>query len=154
MNLENLMAGGINVAGLAAYLLGGALMVVGAVELLRRLSFWLHNGGAPGPQPGQGKLAQSELAEGKFEECKFALVVQPAGPQDCEALIRAGGQRVEWMALKPPCRLICLDSGDPEVRAIAARLALRYPGLELCAPKELPGLLAGPGTEEREGRRL
>lgn len=108
--------------------LGAALMIFGTVELIRRLCFWLCNAGGCGESSLRGCLA---------------LVMIPAGPEECEALVRAGAQRVEWMALKPPCRMICLDDGSSETRAITARLSLRFRGLETCRPEELPELLAG-----------
>lgn len=99
---------------------GLLLMIMGAVELLRWLCFRLHSVG--GPPSG---------------EAEMALVLFPAGARDCESLVRAGAQRVEWMALKPPCRFICLTGTDPEAQKIAARLAEQYGNLELCQPEEL-----------------
>ena len=133
-------------AGLIAYLLAGLLMVVGAVELLRRLCFWLHNGSGLGPGSRRAGGTGAGDREGPG---KLALVLIPTGAGECENLIRTGGQRVAWMALRPPCRLICLDDGSPETREIAARLALQYRGLELCGPEELAGLLTGKEEKDR-----
>lgn len=91
--------------------LGTVLLVAGAVELLRRLVFWLR---------------RDRYGEGEME-----LVVIPAGPDDCESLVRAGAQRVEWMALRPPCRLVCLAEPGSQAEAIARRLQAEYPWLEL-----------------------
>lgn len=115
---------------------GGALllMVLGAVELLRWLCFRLHSAGSS--PAGQNKPA-------------MALVIFPAGAGDLESLVRAGAQRVEWMSLKPPCRLICLTGRDGEGRAIAARLAEQYGNLEHCRPEELAELL-GSAPEDPE----
>lgn len=105
---------------------GGALllMVVGAVELLRWLCFRLHS--SSGSLDGRAAMA---------------LVVFPDSADDCESLVRAGAQRVEWMSLKPPCRFICLAEQGSEAWEIAARLAERYGNLELCGPQELAELL-------------
>ena len=118
----------MNAAAYIFYALGLGLMLLGAVELIRCFSFWLHNGhrAQSGGPPGQ-----------------MMLVIAPRGPEDCESLVRAGGERVEWMALRPSCRLVCLDDGNPETEEILERLSARYRDLERKKPEELPGLLAG-----------
>lgn len=118
----------MNAAAYVFYALGLGLMVLGAVELIRCFSFWLHSAG------GSRKDGQTG---------QMALVIVPKGPEDCESLVRAGGERVEWMALKPPCRLVCLDGGDPKTGEILDRLSLRYRNLERRRPEELPGFFAG-----------
>lgn len=126
----------MNIGMIAAYTAGGLLMVLGAVELVRWLCFRLHN---RSHGEGQGGMA---------------LVVMPKSAEDCEALLRAAGERLEWMALKPPCRMVCLDPGSQEAREIALRLSLRYRELEFCRPEELVMRLAGPaeamGMEKQE----
>ncbi len=115
---------------LAVYGAGAALMIVGAVELIRLLVFRLWQ-----PKGAKGFLA---------------LVVVPSGAEDCEILVRAAAQRAGWMDLEPPCRLICLDM-DGEAGEIVRGLRETYPGLELLGPKELSGLFVqengGPGGE-------
>lgn len=96
------------------YALGLLLMVLGAVEIVRWGSFRLH-------QPG--------------ETGQMLLLVLPKDGQDCEGLLRAAGERAEWMALRPPCRLVCVCR-DPEAREIAARLQERYQNLEICEELE------------------
>lgn len=91
--------------------LGTVLLVSGAVELLRRLIFWLRR-----DRYGAGEMV---------------LVLIPAGAEDCESLVRTGAQRVEWMALRPPCRLVCLAEPGSEAEAIVRRLQEEYPWLEL-----------------------
>lgn len=91
------------------------LMVLGAVELIRWLSFWLYRGARQG-----GKLA---------------LIVMPQGPESCEALVRTALRRVEWMELRPQCRLICLQ--DQRTQEILSRLMDSHPELEACVKEEL-----------------
>lgn len=105
------------------YAIGLALMVLGAVELVRRFCFWVHS-----------------LGEEPEENGQMALVVVPAGPEDCEALIRVAGERLEWMSLKPPCRFLCVEPGG-EAGEIAERLVQRYRGLELCRLEDLPEVI-------------
>lgn len=106
------------------YAIALALMVLGAVELVRWFCFWAHSLGGEPEEKGQ-----------------MALVVIPAGAEDCEALIRVAGERLEWMSLKPPCRFICVAPGG-EAGKIADRLALRYKGLESCRLEELPEMFS------------
>ena len=66
-----------------------------------------------------------------------ALVLLPRDGEDCEALIRAGVARLQWMGW-PGCRLVCLNPGeDPNVEAICNIFQRRYPNLELCKRPEL-----------------
>lgn len=98
--------------------LGLALMVLGAVEVVRWLGFRLHNRSGPG---------------------EMILLVLPSGSEDCEGLLRAAGERVEWMALRPGCRLVCVTK-DPVAREVAVRLQERYQNLEICGrPEECLG---------------
>lgn len=91
--------------------LGAVLLIIGAVEVLRQAIFWL----------GRNRYGQGELV----------LVVRPGGEEDCEALVRTGAQRTEWMALRPPCRLVCLVEPGSRAEAIARRLQAEYPWLEV-----------------------
>lgn len=66
-----------------------------------------------------------------------ALVLLPRDGEDCEALIRAGVARLQWMGW-PGFRLVCLNPGeDPNVEAICNIFQRRYPNLELCKCPEL-----------------
>lgn len=103
------------------YALGAGLMILGGVELVRMLAFRLNRSGGP----GKGAMA---------------LVVCPQDSESCEALVLAGLERVRWMDLRPPCRLVCLENA--QTQAILERLAKTYQELELSAPGELEALLA------------
>lgn len=95
---------------------GIALAAVGLVELARVGLFWLLRPRRPG---------------------SAALVLLPRDGEDCEALIRAGVARLQWMGW-PGCRLVCLNPGeDPNVEAICNIFQRRYPNLELCKRPEL-----------------
>lgn len=89
------------------YGLGVGLMIVGGVEVIRWLCFRLCRGGG-----------------------EMVLLVRPTGPEDCEALVRAAAMRVDWMALRPPCRLVCLDPGG-EAGEILRRMEKSRHSLEL-----------------------
>ena len=92
-----------------------ALLVLGAAELVRLVTFW-----ATRPVDGQG----------------LALVVAPAGSDDCEALVRAAAERVRWMGCG--CGLVCLLPGDsPEASSICRFLQLQYPYLRVCKREDL-----------------
>lgn len=101
-------------------LAGLALMALGAAEILRWVSVWLF---------------------GKAKACagQSVLLVLPKGPEDCESLIRAAGERLRWGG---DWRVLCVVK-DGESREIAKRLGERYKGLEICGPKELERLLDG-----------
>ena len=105
------------------YALGAGLMIVGAVELVRMLAFRLNRTG------GSGKGSMT-------------LVVCPQDPETCETLVLAGLERVRWMSLRPPCRLVCLYEGNGECREILDCLAKTYQELELLSPGQLEAWLA------------
>lgn len=93
------------------------LMVLGIGELLRLIAFWWRRPTSALP---------------------FSIVVAPHGPEDCEAVVRAMGERIRWLELKGPCKLVCLNTGDSrEIERICRLLALRYPYLEVCKTEDL-----------------
>lgn len=94
-----------------------ALLVLGMTELVRAVSF----------------RQTKSLTEGPF-----VLVVTPNGADDCECALRAAMERIRWLDMKGPCRLICVnESGDPEIDSICRLLALRYPCLRVCKKGEV-----------------
>ena len=109
------------------YVAGMALMVQGAVELIRTLVFWWHRPGGPGGSKKEGRLV---------------LLVLPDGEEDCEAMVRVAAERVNWMSLRPPCRLVCLEF--PQTREVLDRLSWDMPGLERCTPDRLAEVLLDP----------
>ncbi len=93
------------------------LMVFGVTELVRVLTFWW-------TKPLTGK--------------RFSLVIVPDGAEDCECAVRAAAERIRWLDLKGPCRLVCVNqSGDPEIDSICRFLTLRYPYLRVCKKEDL-----------------
>ncbi len=93
------------------------LMVLGVTELIRVLSFW---------------WLGSRCGE------KITLVVTPESGESCEYLVRTAAQRMSWMNLKGPCRLLCVNAeNDPEIDSICRFLALRYPYLKVSKKEEL-----------------
>ncbi len=93
------------------------LMVFGVTELVRVLTFWW-------TKPLTGKA--------------FSLVVIPDSGEDCECAVRAAAERLRWLDMKGPCRLICVNrAGDPEIDSICRFLMLRYPALRVCKPGEI-----------------
>ena len=92
------------------------LAVLGLVEAVRMLVFWLLRPQSPG---------------------KGVLVVVPENGEDCEQLIRAGIARLKWMDW-PGGRLLCLPrEEDPQAQAICKILERRYPQLSLCKRDDL-----------------
>lgn len=92
-------------------------MIFGVTELVRVVVFWW----------------MRPLTAGKF-----SVVVEPKGAEDCECAVRAAAERMRWLDLKGPCRLVCLNSrNDPEIDRICRFLALRYPYLEVFKPEDL-----------------
>ncbi len=93
------------------------LMVLGAAELVRLLVFWWTK---------------------SLTEKKFTVVVSPESGEECECVLRTALERIHWLDLKGPCRLICLNStGDEEIDKICRLLKLRYPCLRVCKPENL-----------------
>lgn len=111
------------------YGLGTGLMIVGGVELIRWLCFRFCRGGR--------------------EAGDMVLLVRPSGPEDCEALVRAAAMRADWMDLKPPCRLVCLDPGG-EAGGILRRMEKSCHRLELVKAEELAEALNGKEWKEGE----
>lgn len=96
-------------------LLGVVLLILGCAELARLVAFWAT------------KPAGAE---------RMALVVAPAGPEDCEALVRAGAERVRWMGCG--CGLVCLlPEETPELYSICRFLQLQYPYLRVSKKEDL-----------------
>ncbi len=93
------------------------LMILGGVELVRLLVFhWTR----------------------PLTDRKFTLIVSPETAEECECVLRAAAERIRWMDMKSPCRLICLNpSGDGEIDKICRLLRLRYPFLRVCKPEDL-----------------
>lgn len=93
------------------------LMVLGVTELVRLLVFWW----------------QKPLTGGAF-----SLLVAPESAEECECVLRAAAERLRWLDLKGPCRLVCVNrNGDPEIDKVCRLLALRYPFLRVCKPGEI-----------------
>lgn len=111
------------------YGLGVGLMIVGGVELIRWLCFRFCR--------GSGRMGS------------MVLLVRPSGPEDCEALVRAAAMRVDWMDLKPPCRLVCVDPGG-EAGEILRRMEKSCHSLELVKAEVLDEVLNG--KEWKEGK--
>lgn len=68
---------------------------------------------------------------------RAVILLMPEGPEDCEGLIRAAGERARWAG---GGRMLCVVK-DRESREIAERLRGRYKGLEVCGAGELRGRL-------------
>ena len=96
------------------WVLGAVLLILGGTELVRLAVFW-----ATKPQPGE----------------RMAQVVAPAGPEDCEALVRAAAERARWMGC--PCQVVCLAPGGGETERICRFLSLQYPHLRVCKTDDL-----------------
>lgn len=93
------------------------LMVFGITELVRVLVFWWTR---------------------PLTDRAFSLVIMPESAEDCESAVRAAAERMRWLDLKGPCRLICVNkSGDPEIDSICRFLMLRYPYLRVCKKENL-----------------
>ncbi len=93
------------------------LMILGAAELVRLLVFWWTK---------------------PLDAGKFVLVTAPDSAEECEAVLRSAAERIRWLELKGPCRLICVNRrGDGEIDKICRLLALRYPYLRVCKTEDL-----------------
>lgn len=93
------------------------LMVLGISELVRLLVFWW-------TRPLTGK--------------SFSIVVAPESAEDCECTVRAAAERMRWLDLKGPCRLVCVNrTGDSEIDRICHFLMLRYPYLRVSKTQDL-----------------
>lgn len=93
------------------------LMILGAAELVRLLVFWWTR---------------------PLTEKKLTIVVAPKTAEECECVLRAAVERIRWLDLKGPCRLVCVHDGtDREMGKICRLLQLRYPFLRVCKPEEL-----------------
>ncbi len=102
---------------IALWIVCGILAVLGVVELARLLVLWWSR-----PFSGKG----------------FSLVVLPENAEECEYMVRAAAERLRWLELKTPCRLICVNlSGDPEINSICRVLSARYPMLRVSKAAEL-----------------
>ena len=67
---------------------------------------------------------------------RMALVVAPAGEDDCEAMVRAAAERVRWMGCGSG--LICLlPEESPELLSICRFLQLQYPYLRVSQKEDL-----------------
>lgn len=94
---------------------GAVLLILGAAELTRLVVFW---------------------ATRPMEAGRLSLAVTPAGPEDCEALVRAAAQRARWMG--GTCQVICvLPEETPELLSISRFLRLQYPHLRVCKKEDL-----------------
>lgn len=93
------------------------LMILGVAELARLLVFWW-------TKPLTGK--------------NFSVVVAPESAEDCECTVRAAAERMRWLDLKGPCRLVCVNrGGSTEIDRICRFLALRYPYLRVSKTQDL-----------------
>lgn len=93
------------------------LMVLGVAELARLLVFWW----------------SKPLTEGKL-----TLVVSPESPEECECVLRSAMERIRWLDVKGPVKVICLNrGGDREIEKICRLLSLRYPYLCVCKTEDL-----------------
>lgn len=93
------------------------LMVFGVTELVRVLVFWW-----------QKPLTRRP----------FTLVLPLESAEECECAVRAAAERIRWLDLNGPCRLVCVNlSGDPEIDSICRFLRLRYPYLGVCKKEDL-----------------
>ena len=99
------------------FVLCAVLMVFGIAELVRPLVFW---------------WLKPETAQ------EFSIVVSPGSADSCEYLVRSAAERMRWLNLKAPCRLVCVNlSDDPEIDSICRFLALRYPYLKVSKREDL-----------------
>ncbi len=93
------------------------LMVLGAAELVKLLVFWWTR----------------PLTEGRL-----TLVVVPESPEDCEYTVRMAAERLRWLEIRGPRKLVCVNhSGDPEIDRICRYLLLQYPYLRVSKPDDL-----------------
>lgn len=93
------------------------LMILGVAELARLLMFWW----------------SKPLTEGKL-----TLVVSPESAEECECVLRSAMERIRWLDVKGPVKVICLDrAGDREIERICRLLSLRYPCLRACKTEDL-----------------
>ena len=96
--------------------LGALLAAIGLAELLRWLLFWVWRPVRP---------------------TELWLVVAPQNGEECETLLRAAVERVEWLNWKGPCSVLCVNrEEDPHVEAVCKILERRYPTLRLCKKEE------------------
>lgn len=93
------------------------LMIFGTVEVIRVLVFW---------------CLKAENAN------EFSVVVRPEGADDCEFLIRSAAEKMKWLHLGEPCRLICVNADDnEEINLICSMLSRRYPYLVVSNSAEI-----------------
>ncbi len=109
-------------------------MVFGVTEFVRVLVFWWTK---------------------PLTEKRFSLVIAPENGEDCECAVRAAAERMRWLDLKGPCRLVCVNkNGDPEIDSVCRFLMLRYPYLRVCKMEDMVYYCLneeiGPGSERTE----
>lgn len=85
------------------------LSIFGVVEVIRKIVFW---------------TMKTENAS------EFSVVVVPESAEDCEYLIRSAAEKMRWLDIEEPARLVCInDKDDPEIDAICQALSVKYPYL-------------------------
>ncbi|WP_099204175.1 hypothetical protein [Scatolibacter rhodanostii] len=85
------------------------LLLLGFIEVFRRLIFWV--------------LEPDDTGD-------FVLMVHPKRIDDCEYLIRSAASRMKWMRLRKPCKLICInENDDEEINVLCNYLSVEFPFL-------------------------
>lgn len=102
---------------------GILLAVWGFTDILRHLIFrWLR-------LRGDLRVKDSE---------SLLIIVRPRSAEDCEFLIRSAAERIRWMDLSEPCRLVCIhENQNSEMEAICSRLSEQFPFLTVSTWEEL-----------------
>lgn len=98
------------------------LAIIGAVEIVRIIIFWMLRPSRPG---------------------KLYLVVSVEGHDEgAEMMLESAIERLKWIRGEEK-RLICLDKGmDEETNVVCRIISNRNPGVEVCKPEELPDILS------------
>lgn len=105
------------------------LMIFGITEVIRLLVFWWLK-----PDTAQA----------------FTVVVIPEHQESCEALVRAAAERMRWLDLKGPCRLVVVNrEGSREMDSICRFLSLEYPYLTVVGEQGLADCLLEQNHIER-----
>lgn len=93
------------------------LMILGVSELVRLVTFWWTR---------------------PLTEKGFTVVVSPESGEDCECVIRAAAERLNWLNMKGECRLVCLNrANDEEIERVCRYLMLYYPYLRVSKTENL-----------------
>lgn len=85
------------------------LVLLGIADAVRRIAFWSLT-----PQDANG----------------IFIMVEPKNADECEFLIRSAAERIKWMNMSDPCRLICInENGIDEINQICENLTEDFPEL-------------------------